>query len=76
MTFSRTDLFTYDKVEAVGSPGPKVTSPQGAFYDIMIGQGNYIQICIMLHMMKNLLNCGNTITVRTMHMQIGLTQLT
>ena len=42
----------------------------------MIGKRDDIQVGIMLDMMQNLLNCADTVTIGTVHMQISSAQHT
>src|SRR5215471_7607073 len=68
MTFSGADLFSYNKIKVKITSCPEITRPQSAFNYIMIGQRNHIQICIILDVMQNLLNCAKTIAIGTVHM--------
>src|SRR6266700_6275304 len=75
VTLIRANLFAHYEVEAIVASGPQITGAQSPVYHIMIGDCNHIQARIVLDMMENLLNRPYTITVGTMHMQVGLAKL-
>jgi hypothetical protein len=75
VTLIRANLFAHYEIEAIGASSPQITGAQSPIYHIMIGNCNHIQARIVLHMMENLLNRPYSITVGTMHMQVGLAKL-
>src|SRR5215469_14410635 len=68
-------LFAHYEIEAIVAFSPQITGTQSPVYHIMIGNCNHIQARIVLDMVEDLLNRPYSITVGTMHMQVGFTEL-
>src|SRR5438132_13234007 len=75
VTMIRANLCAHYEIEAIAASSPQITRTQSPVYHIMIGNCNHIQARIVLDMVEYLLNCHYSITLGTIHMQVGFAKL-